>query len=104
MQDRLGEHPFVGDIRGRGLFQAIELVADRTTKEPFAPSLKLHARIKKKAMDLGLICYPSGGCADGEKGDHILLAPPFIVKESHIAEIIDLICAALDAALTDIDP
>ncbi|MEE9317731.1 MAG: aspartate aminotransferase family protein [Rhodospirillales bacterium] len=99
--DRLGNHAHVGDIRGRGLFRGIELVADRPTKEPFDPARKVHAGVKSQAMDLGLICYPGGGTADGVKGDHILLAPPFIIEESQIDELVDLLGAAIDAALAD---
>lgn len=99
LRQRLGDHPHVGDIRGRGLFRGIELVADRATKEPFDPGLKIHARIKSEAMDRGLICYPAGGTADGTRGDHVLLAPPFIVEESQVAEIVDRIGDAIDAAV-----
>ncbi|PHQ68889.1 MAG: aspartate aminotransferase family protein, partial [Sneathiella sp.] len=98
---RLGNNPFVGDIRGRGLFRGIELVADRLTKAPLDSSLKINAKIKSAAMAEGLICYPMGGTIDGRRGDHILLAPPFISDESHIAEIVDKLGRAIDAVLTD---
>ena len=96
---RLGGHAHVGDLRGRGLFRGVELVADRDTKEPFDPAFRLHARIKRQAMERGLICYPGGGTADGVRGDHVLLAPPFIVEEPHIAEIVDKLGDAVDAAV-----
>ena len=99
--DRLGNHAHVGDIRGRGLFRGIELVADRATKEPFDPALKLHAGIKAQAMDRGLIYYPGGGTADGVQGDHILLAPPFIIEKPEIDELVDRLSAAIDAAIKD---
>jgi len=99
--DRLGNHAHVGDIRGRGLFRGIELVADRATKEPFDPALKLHAGLKAQAMDRGLICYPGGGTADGVQGDHILLAPPFIIEKPEIDELVDRLSAAIDAAIKD---
>ena len=99
--DRLGNHAHVGDIRGRGLFRGIELVADRATKEPFDPALKLHAGLKAQAMDRGLIYYPGGGTADGVQGDHILLAPPFIIEKPEIDELVDRLGAAIDAAIKD---
>ena len=99
LQAAFGQHSHVGDIRGRGLFQAIELVADRDSKEPFAPERKLHARIKAEAMARGLMVYPMGGTIDGVRGDHVLLAPPFIVTESDIAEITDRLAEAVEAAL-----
>ena len=99
--DRLGNHAHVGDIRGRGLFRGIELVADRATKEPFDPALKLHAGLKAQAMDRGLIYYPGGGTADGVQGDHVLLAPPFIIEKPEIDELVDRLSAAIDAAIKD---
>ena len=94
-----GEHPHVGDIRGRGLFQAIELVTDPETKEPFDPALGLNARVKREAMARGLMCYPMGGTVDGRIGDHVLLAPPFIVDEEAIETISSGLREAVDAAI-----
>ncbi len=94
-----GKHPFVGDIRGRGLFQAIELVRDRATKETFDPALKLHARIKAAAMAQGLMVYPMGGTIDGVHGDHVLLAPPFIASDDDLDRIVDRLARAVEAAL-----
>jgi hypothetical protein len=99
LNERFGNHPFVGDVRGRGLFQAIELVADRGTKEPFDPELKLHARIKQEALDRGLMVYPMGGTVDGARGDHVLLAPPFIVERAAIDTIVERLGEAVDAAI-----
>ena len=96
---RFGDHPHVGDIRGRGLFLGLELVEDRATKEPFEPSLGLAARVKKAAMAEGLMCYPMGGTVDGERGDHVLLAPPFILEDRHIPMILDRLDMALEQAL-----
>ena len=96
---RLERHPHVGDIRGRGLFQAVELVQDRASKLPFDPKRKLHAVIKAQAMEHGLMCYPMGGTIDGQRGDHILLAPPFIVSESDIDAIVERLALAIDAGL-----
>lgn len=99
---RLGQHANVGDIRGRGLFRGIELVAERERKTPFAPELKLHARFKKRAMELGLMCYPMGGTLDGRRGDHILLAPPFILEDHHVDEIVDKLADTLDSVLASL--
>ena len=99
LQATFGAHPQVGDIRGRGLFQAIELVADRATKAPFDPALKLHARIKAAAMAEGLMVYPMGGTIDGRRGDHVLLAPPFIVSDDELEQTVQRLASAIDAAL-----
>ncbi len=99
LQGAFGDHPHVGDIRGRGLFLGLELVADRATKQPFDPALRIAARLKAAAFDAGLICYPMGGTIDGQRGDHVLLAPPFIMEESHIDEIIDKLGRALEQVL-----
>ena len=102
LQERFGNHAHVGDIRGRGLFQAIELVRDRATKEPFDPSLRLHARIKKEAFARGLLVYPMGGTIDGRLGDHVLIAPPFIITPEEIAQAVDRLSDALTAALAGV--
>ncbi|MBN8491696.1 MAG: aspartate aminotransferase family protein [Burkholderiales bacterium] len=101
LQAAFGEHPHVGDIRGRGLFQAIELVQDRAGKTPFDPALKLHARIKARAMAEGLMVYPMGGTIDGRQGDHVLLAPPFIVDDDALDQIVRRLALAVDAALAE---
>lgn len=88
LQDAFGQHSHIGDIRGRGLFRGIEIVQNRETKQAFAPEKAIHKKLKQAAFDAGLICYPMGGTIDGVNGDHILLAPPFILEESHIDEII----------------
>jgi len=95
----LGQSPHVGDIRGRGLFCGIEIVANRETKEPFDPGLKMHARIKKEAMARSLMSYPVGGTIDGRLGDHVLLAPPYIIRPNEVDQIIERISAAIDAAV-----
>lgn len=99
LQERFGNHPFVGDVRGRGLFQGIEIVADRGSKEPFDPARKLHARIKQEAMARGLMVYPMGGTADGIRGDHVLLAPPFIIDSDAIDTIVERLGESIDAAV-----
>ena len=95
----LGQNPFVGDIRGRGLFVGVELVKDRGLKKPFDPSLRLAAQIKRKAFDHGLICYPMSGTRDGEFGDHILLAPPFTISDVQISELVEKTAKALSSVL-----
>ena len=99
LDERFAECPHVGDIRGRGLFLGLELVEDRETKRTFDPALRLHARIKREAMARGLICYPSGGTADGVRGDHVLIAPPFIVGPDDLDQIVERLGAAIDAAV-----
>ncbi|MFQ5955999.1 MAG: aspartate aminotransferase family protein [Kiloniellales bacterium] len=99
LRGRFGNHHHVGDIRGRGLLRAIELVADRGTKEPFEPALKLAARIRQEAMARGLVCYPMGGTVDGRRGDHVILAPPFIATEEQVAEAVQKLGEAVDAAI-----
>ena len=98
---RFGNHPYVGDIRGRGLFRALELVADRGTKEPLDPALQIHAKIKAHAMENGLICYPGGGTIDGKRGNHVLLAPPFITTETQIGEIVDKLEQSMAGAFAE---
>jgi adenosylmethionine-8-amino-7-oxononanoate aminotransferase len=102
LQDRFGNHPFVGNVRGRGLFQGLEIVADRGTKEPFDPKRKLHAQIKREAMARGLMVYPMGGTVDGTKGDHVLVAPPFIVNEGQVDVIVERLGDAIDAAVASV--
>lgn len=96
--DRLGQHAHVGDIRGRGLFVGVEIVADRETKEPFAPDLAIPTRIKSAAMSAGLMVYPMGGTLDGHNGAHVLLAPPYIIDETYVAQIVDRLATAIDVA------
>ena len=98
LKERFGNHPFVGDVRGRGLFQAVELVADRGSKAPFEPEHKLHARVKAEAMARGLMVYPMGGTVDGVRGDHVLLAPPFIIDVPIVNTIVERLGDAIDAA------
>ncbi|RQO41418.1 aspartate aminotransferase family protein [Variovorax sp. KBW07] len=97
LQEALGVHPHVGDVRGRGFFWGIELVADRAGKAPFDPALKVHALVKKDAMARGLLCYPFGGTVDGRQGDHVLLAPPFIATRQDLREIASRLAASVDA-------
>ncbi|WP_037307118.1 aspartate aminotransferase family protein [Ruegeria halocynthiae] len=99
LQAEFGQHPNVGDIRGRGLFRGVELVSDRDRKVPFDPGAGIAGQIKKAAMAEGLICYPMSGTRDGRLGDHILLAPPFIIEEHQIEELIGKLSKALAAVI-----
>lgn len=99
LRGRLGDHPNVGDIRGRGLLMAIELVQERARKQAFDPALRMHARVKAEAMRKGLLVYPMGGTIDGVHGDHVLLAPPFIVTDAELDAIVARLAEAIDAAI-----
>jgi len=95
LQASLGQHPNVGDIRGRGLFAGIEFVADRGSKTPMPSSLNVANKLKAAAFEHGLICYPMPGTRDGKSGDHVLLAPPFIVSEEQVGEIVEKLALAV---------
>jgi adenosylmethionine-8-amino-7-oxononanoate aminotransferase len=99
LRDRFGDHPHVGDIRGRGLFLALELVSDRSSGHGFPGAGSLPARLMRTAMDCGLICYPGGIEVDGACVPHIMLAPPMILEEFHMQECCDKLAAVLDRAI-----
>jgi adenosylmethionine-8-amino-7-oxononanoate aminotransferase len=99
LTERFGQHPNVGDIRGRGLLLAMELVEDRESKAPFDPGQRLHERAKAEAFARGLLIYPGGGAADGRAGDHILLAPPYNVRDAELELIVGLLGETMDAIL-----
>ena len=101
LRDELGDHPNVGDIRGRGLFIAVEFVRDKATKEPLDPSAKTHNRVQKAAMQEGLMVYGMGGTIDGRSGDHVLLAPPYIIEEQHEKELVDKLATAVRATCSE---
>ncbi len=100
LSQRFGQHPHIGDIRGRGLFIGLEVVADRSDKTPFDPKHRLGAKLKRQAFENGLICYPMSGTRDGQLGDHILLAPPFIISNAEMVELVD----KLDKTMAEILP
>jgi len=101
LEERFGNHPNVGEVRGRGLFRAMELVADRAEKTPFPRSASLAGRIHTNAMERGLCVYPGAGTADGQAGDHVLIAPPFIVDARTIDVIVERLGQAVDAAVAE---
>ncbi|MDN4987789.1 aspartate aminotransferase family protein [Bradyrhizobium arachidis] len=103
LTERFGNHRHVGDIRGRGLFWAIELVADRASRTSFDPALKLNQKIKAEAFANGLGCYPGGGTVDGVRGDHVLLAPPYIASTDEIDQIVDKLGTAVDDVLRSVN-
>jgi adenosylmethionine-8-amino-7-oxononanoate aminotransferase len=96
LETMIGQHEFVGDIRGRGLFRGIEIVKDRDTKDPFEKNLNIAGKIKKEALDMGLICYPMQGTVNGILGDHILIAPPFIINENEMDELCEKLKKTID--------
>jgi adenosylmethionine-8-amino-7-oxononanoate aminotransferase len=99
LRSAFGQHAHVGDIRGRGLFRGLELVEDRASKAPFDPGRGIAGKVKKAAFEAGLICYPMAGTIDGRRGDHVLLAPPFIITEAQVGELVEKLGGAIQAAL-----
>lgn len=99
LREAFGQHPHIGDIRGRGMFRGLEIVADRATKEPMDPAKAVNKKLKAAAFEAGLVCYPMGGTIDGQRGDHILLAPPFIITEDQIGELVDKLGTAIREVL-----
>jgi adenosylmethionine-8-amino-7-oxononanoate aminotransferase len=97
----LGDHPNVGDVRGRGLFIGIEFVKDRATKEPLDPAAKTHNRLQKEAISEGLMVYGMGGTIDGRSGDHVLIAPPYILSESEQEELVDKLARAVNRTCSE---
>lgn len=102
LNDRFGNHPHIGEIRGRGFFWALEFVRDRATKQPYAPSVNFTEHLKKAALDAGVLIYPSNGTIDGVQGDHVIIAPPFNTTETEIAEIVDRLGTTVDRTLAAI--
>ena len=99
LEEKFSQHPNVGDIRGRGLFQGLEFVEDREAKQPFDSSHKFAARLKANAFEAGLICYPMSGTRNGKNGDHVLLAPPFIIEDSQLDELVEKLDTAITSTL-----
>lgn len=99
LHSEFGQHPHIGDIRGRGLFLGLEVVEDRGSKKPFDPAKAVNKKLKQTAFSNGLLCYPMGGTVDGQNGDHVLLAPPFIMEDEHVDEIVGKLKKTFDAVL-----
>jgi adenosylmethionine-8-amino-7-oxononanoate aminotransferase len=97
LTERFGNHRQVGDIRGRGLFWALEFVADRSRRAPFPPADGIAEKVKEAALDRGLAIYPCTGTVDGRSGDHIIIAPPYIVADADLGDIVDRLGEAVDA-------
>jgi len=104
LQERFGGHELIGDIRGRGLLIGLEVVQDRTLKTPLPVSSNFHSRLKNNAFKLGLMCYPNAGTIDGVHGHHILLAPPFILQQHHLQELVGKLGTAFDLTIRQILP
>jgi adenosylmethionine-8-amino-7-oxononanoate aminotransferase len=99
LRDEFENHPHIGDIRGRGLFWGLEIVADRKTKEPFPASINLSGKIKSNILENGMLSYPSQGCVDGISGDHILLAPPYTITDDELEIIVSTVKKSLNDQL-----
>jgi adenosylmethionine-8-amino-7-oxononanoate aminotransferase len=98
LRDALGGHPHVGDIRGRGLFWAVELVRDREHRTPFDPGRRMHAAVGREALARDLAVYPMGGTVDGRSGDHVVIAPPYIAGPDDIDAVVARLSDAVRAA------
>ena len=93
------KHKHVGDIRGRGLLVGLEIVEDRGSKKPMPVDSRVHTKIKQAAMQQGLMCYPMAGTIDGRLGHHVLLAPPYIIAEDQVTEIVDKLDRTFETVL-----
>jgi adenosylmethionine-8-amino-7-oxononanoate aminotransferase len=99
LKDRLGDHPNVGEIRGRGLLQGVELVADRETRAPFPRTDRVTENILVAARERGVLLYSGTGLADGTNGDAVLFGPPFVITDSEMEQLVDGLASAIDAAI-----
>lgn len=99
LNQTFGQHANIGDIRGRGLFVGLEIVENRISKRPFASDKNIAAKVKAAAFEEGLACYPMSGTRDGKLGDHVLLAPPFIIEDNQIEELTQKLKNAIKAVI-----
>jgi adenosylmethionine-8-amino-7-oxononanoate aminotransferase len=97
LHDAFDAHPYIGDIRGRGLFWTLEIVQDKATKQPFPAADHIAQTIMQHAFDAGLIVYHAQGCVDSKAGDLIHIGPPLIVTEAQLREIVTLLQEAVSA-------
>lgn len=95
--ERLRAHRIVGDVRGKGLMQGLELVRDKVTKEPFPPERQVAARIGQETLERGLVAYPGTGAVDGILGDHLLFGPPLTITRAQIDDLVAILDAAISA-------
>ena len=103
LRDRLGEHPAIGDIRGRGLLVGVELVSDRETRAPYPRAVRLVESVVRIARERGLLLYSGSGNANGVDGDIVLLGPPFVITDTELVRLVHGLGAALDLALAAIE-
>lgn len=96
LREQIQDLPSVGDVRGRGLFWAVEFVKDKKTKETFDPKIGYGVKVQQGAFEKGVAVYPGAGTVDGLKGDHVLLAPPFIVTEEQLEFIVKVLKEAIE--------
>jgi adenosylmethionine-8-amino-7-oxononanoate aminotransferase len=101
LQESLGDLPCVGDVRGLGMMWAVEFVADRDTKDPFPPECQFARRVCDLAFERGVIFYPGSGCVDGVRGDHLMVAPPFMISEEAIDTVIEVLRSVILIAWGD---
>jgi hypothetical protein len=99
VEAQLGDHPNVGEIRGRGLMIGVELVADRETRAPFPRASKVTEAVVRGAREAGLLLYAGTGLANGTDGDSILLGPPFVVTDDELVAIADGLAKAIEEAI-----
>ena len=102
LHDRFGDHPHIDYIRGRGLFIGLELVLNKAEKLPFPAEQFIFRKVRQQAFEQGLICWPGTGTAD-QGGDFILLAPPYIISDTEMDELVERLAKAVDCCFTGVE-
>ena len=102
LEGRLGDHPNVGEVRGRGLLVGVELVADRATRDAFPRTARLTEAIVRGARSRGVLLYSGTGTADGVNGDTILLGPPFVITDDELTRIVAVVGDAIEEAVATV--